>query len=386
VNHTFLYGPFSSQILVRRFSEDYTVLGVTAADKPKLEGSASINYGNRRAGTYSLSYATQTVFGGATDQHTTTFGYNKTLGQNVSFVANLSRVVQDAKGYEVFVGISFFPGNGYSADASYQKTKDGDVTNQIQFAKTPPIGEGVGYRVTAQRSVTSGAASESISPFVQYNARHAILSAEGTSFVNTGSGGSSFYQLSLAGAAVYIGDDVYFSRPVNDSFAVVKIEPPLAGVRVLKSSAEIGITDASGAVFVPSLGSYQLNEVAIQSKDIPLDYTLAQTAQKIRPPLRSGVLALFPVTRVRAATGSLKLRSDGTVTPIENYDVVLTGAAAGTRLNTIRSGDFYIEDVAPGRYSAQLKVGGKTCKLELIIPDSREIVANLGDIFCETVH
>jgi outer membrane usher protein len=385
-NHTFLSGRFSSQMLVRRFSEDYSVIGLTPGDKPKLQASASINYGSRIAGTYSLSYAVQTVFGGATDQHTSTLGYTKTLGQNVSLVASVSRVVQETKGYEMSIGISFFPGNGLSANASYQKTKDGDVSNQLQFAKTPPIGEGLGYRVIAQRSVTAGAVSESISPFVQYNARNAILSAEGTNFVNGGSVGSNFYQLSLAGAAAYIGNDVYFSRPINDSFALVKIEPPLPGVRVLKSSAEIGITDASGAVFVPSLGSYQINEVAIQSKDIPLDYTVTQTAQKIRPPLRSGVLAHFPVTRIRAVTGSLKLRSDGVITPLENYEVVLTGAAANARLSTIRNGDFYIENLAPGRYSAQLKVEGKTCKLELTTPDSPEIVANLGDIFCETVH
>jgi len=385
-NHTFLSGPFSSQILMRRFSEDYSVIGFTSTDKPKLQGSASINYGSRNAGTYSLSYAVQTVFGGATDQHTTTLGYTKTLGRNISLVTNVSRVVQNTSGYAAFIGISFFAANGLSANASHQKTKDGDVASQLQFAKTPPIGEGLGYRVITQRSVTAGAVSESISPFVQYNTRNAILTAEGTNFVNGGSGSSGFYQLSIAGAAAYIGNDVYFSRPINDSFALVKVEPPLPGVRVLKSSAEIGITNASGAVFVPNLGSYQLNEVAIQPKDIPLDYTVTQSGQKIRPPLRSGVLALFSVTRIRAVTGSLKLRSDGAVTPLENTEVVLTGAADSARVSTIRNGDFYIENLAPGRYSAQLKVEDKTCRLELTVPDSQEIVANLGDIFCETVH
>jgi len=176
------------------------------------------------------------------------------------------------------------------------------------------------------------------------------------------------------------------SRPVNDSFALVKVEPPLAGVRVLKSNAEIGITDATGSVFVPNLGSYQLNEVAIQPKDIPLDYTVTHSGQKIRPPLRSGVLALFSITRIRAVTGSLKFRNEGVVTPLENYEIVLTGSAESARVSTIRGGDFYVENLAPGRYTAQLKVEEKTCRLELIVPDSLEIVANLGDIFCETLH
>jgi outer membrane usher protein len=386
VNHTFLAGPFSTQIQVHRFSENYSVIGVVPTDPPKLQGSASINYGSRAAGTYSLSYAVQTVFDGATDQHTTTLGYTKTLGNNISLVANVSRVTQGTSGYAAFIGFSFFPANGLSANTSHQKTKDGDIADQFQFAKTPPIGEGVGYRVLTQRTVSAGTVSESISPFVQYNARNAILTAEGTNFVNGGSGSSGFYQLSMAGAAAFIGSDVYFSRPINDSFALVKIEPPLAGVRVLKSNAEVGITDASGAVFVPNLGSYQLNEVAIQPKDIPLDYTVTHSGQKIRPPFRSGVIAQFSVTRIRAVTGSLKFRNDGAVTPLENYELILTGAADSARLSTIRNGDFYIENLAPGRYSAQLKVEDKTCRLELIIPDSPEIVANLGDIFCETIH
>ena len=325
------------------------------------------------------------MFGGASDQHTTTLGYTKTLGRNISLVTNLSRVVQNTSGYAAFIGISFLPANGLSVNASHQKTKDGDIASQFQFAKPPPIGEGVGYRVIAQRAVTAGAVSESISPFVQYNARNAILTAEGTNFVNGGSGSSGFYQLSLAGAAAYIGNDVYFSRPINDSFALVKIEPPLTGVRVLKSNAEIGITGASGAVFVPNLGSYQLNEVAIQPKDIPLDYTVTRSVQKIRPPLRSGVLALFSVTRIRAVTGSLKFRSDGTLSPLENFEMVLTGTAGTVRVSTIRRGDFYIENLAPGRYTSQLNVTGTTCKLELVIPDSHEVVTDLGDIICESV-
>ncbi len=382
-SHTFLAGPFSSQLLVRRFSEDYSVIGFTPIDKPKLQGTASINYGSRIAGTYSLSYAAQTVFGGASDQHSTTLGYTRTLGRNVSLTTNVSRVVQNTSGYAAFIGLTFFGNNGMTTNASHQKTKDGDHADLFQFSKTPPIGEGAGYRVLAQRTITAGAVSESISPFVQYNTRTAILTAEGTNFVNGGSGSSGFYQLSIAGATTYIGNDLYFSRPVNDSYALVKVEPPLAGVRVLKSNAPIGITDESGTVFVPNLGSYQLNEVGIQPKDIPLDYTIVHSAQKIRPPLRSGVVAQFAVTRIRAVTGRLKLRSDGALTPLENYEVVLSGTAGSARISTIRNGDFYLENLAPGRYTSQLNVAGKACKLELVIAETAEVVTDLGDIICE---
>jgi outer membrane usher protein len=385
-NHTFLSGPFSTQLFARRFTEDYTVIGITPTDKPKFQGSAGISYGTSNTGTFSLNYAVQTVYDGATDQRTTTLGYTRTLAGNISVSANVSRISDTTTGYAAFVGISYFPASGVLANASHLKTREGNTADQIQYSKTPPIGEGLGYRVLAQRSESAGAVSDSVSPFVQYNARNAILTAEGTTFVSGAAGGSDFYQLSVAGAAAYIGNDVYFSRPINDSYAVVKIEPPLSGVRVLKSSADIGVTDATGTAFVPDLGSYQVNEVSIQTKDIPLDYTVTKSTQKIRPPLRSGVLATFDMLRVRAITGRLKIRRDGIETPLENYELVLTGKTATARLSTIRGGEFYIEDLAPGRYSAELKVGEKACNVEVTVPDSKEIVTDLGDIFCESLH
>ena len=386
LNHSYQSGAFSTSLLARRFSEDFSVLteGLSTA-KPKLQGAASVSYGSSQSGTFSLGYSTQTAFGAVGDQHSTTLGYTRTLFGNVSLVANVSRVVQDTRGYAAFIGLSFFPGNGLSANLSHQKSATGDTLEQLQFAKTVPTGEGLGYRVVTQRSTTAGTVSESVSPFVQYNATHAILTAEGTDFTNGGAGGSGFYRLSVAGAAAVVGDGVYFSRPVNDSYGVVKVEPPLAGVRVMRNNAAIGTTGASGAVFIPNLGSYQVNDVAIQPKDVPLDYTVTKAAQKVRPPLRAGVVAAFNVVRVRAITGILKLRRDGTARLLENVDIELTGDKSATRLITIRGGDFYIENLQPGRYTGSLKVDGKSCSLQLTVADTNEIVTDLGDVFCESL-
>ena len=386
LDHSFQLGPFNSQLVLRRYSEDYAVLGFSPAARPRLLGSASISYGSLRAGSFSLSHGVQTVFGGATDQHTTTLGYTKMLGQHVALTANLSRVVQETSGYAAFVGLSFLLGNDLSVNASHQKPPDGDTASQLQLNQTAPVGEGLGYHVFAQRTTATGATGRSISPFVQYNARHAILTAEGTNIVDSESGSSGSYQLSVAGSAAFIGNDVYFSRPVSDSFAVARIEPPLAGVRVLRSHAEVGVTGAGGTVFVPNLGSYQVNDVAVQPKDIPIDYAVTPGARKVRPPLRAGVLVPFSVRRIRALTGSLKFRDEGSIMPIEDREVVLSGAAGSARASTIRGGEFYIENLAPGRYAAQLTVEGKACRLELDVPDSPEVVAELGDVFCDAVH
>lgn len=383
-NHNFQSGPFSSQLLVRRLTEDYTVINPPTSNKPKLQGTAGVSYGTGNTGTFNLAYTYQSVYGGAIDQRATTLGYTRTIVSNVSISANVSRVVRtDASGYAAFINISYFPASGLTANFSHAKNVQGDVADQVQISKTTPIGEGLGYRVLAQRSVTSGTVSESIAPFVQYNARHAVLTAEGADFVNGGGGGSGFYRLSVAGAVAHIGGETYAARPVTDSFALVKTEPPVPGIRVRRSNAEIGVTDASGSVFVPNIGSYQVNEVALDPKDLPLDYSIAKSAQKIRPPLRSGVVARFDVLRVRAVTGTLKLKRDGSVTPLENYEILLTGDKGSARASTIRGGDFYIENLAPGQYVADVKVQDAMCRFRITVPDSQEIVSNLGDVYCE---
>jgi len=324
------------------------------------------------------------VYGGFNDQHTTTLGYTKTLLPTVSLTINLGRQLQGTAGYTAFVSLAYFGADGKQASASHQRLYTGDTSDQLQIAKTPPIGEGLGYRLIAERNVTAGVPNENVSPFVQYNSRDAIFIAQGTDFVNGTAGASNFYQLSAAGAVATIGGGAYLSRPITDSFGLVKLDPPLAGVRVSRSNSPVGTTDASGNVFVPVLGSYQANEVEIEPKDIPLDYAVAQTAQKIRPPFRSGEIAVFKLAKVRAITGYLKLRRDGVLTPLENVDLKLLKDSGSAPLSTVRDGNFYIENLAPGRYTAQLKVGEKTCRLELNVPDSTEIVADLGDVICET--
>ena len=62
-------------------------------------------------------------------------------------------------------------------------------------------------------------------------------------------------RLSAAGGIVYVGGRVGFSRPVTDSFGLVRVDR-LEGVRVSLNNQEIGRTDASGEVFLPNLGSY----------------------------------------------------------------------------------------------------------------------------------
>ncbi len=397
LGYTYISGPFTLQGAMRRYSQNYNLIGFIGVDKPKLQASAAMSYGTRTFGTTTLAQTVQTVYGGEADQRATTISYSRSIGSNLFLSGSVSRVSQASpvtgsgfevtKGYTALVTLAYYPKSptAISAGFSQQKTLNGDTSSQLQIARTTPIGEGFGYRVLVERNVNSGVPSENLAPFLQYNARNAIFTAEGNSTSSAGANHSS-YQMAVAGAVVNVGGGSYLSRPVDDGYGVVKLEPAAAGVRVYRSGTQIGVTNDSGAVFVPSLGSYQINTLEIQPKDLPLDNGVASARQEVRPPLRGGAVARFAVTRVRAVTGKLMLRSGGALTPLDDYEFALRGPTPEVKVRTVRGGEFYLENLTPGIYSAALQAGAQTCTLEFEMPDSQEIIADLGEVICEIHH
>jgi hypothetical protein len=53
---------------------------------------------------------------------------------------------------------------------------------------------------------------------------------------------------------------------------------------------------------------------------------------------------------------------------------------------TGRGGEFYIDDVKPGRYAARLSGSGQTCAFELVVPQTGEAFTEIPEIVCDTGH
>ena len=64
------------------------------------------------------------------------------------------------------------------------------------------------------------------------------------------------------------------SRPIEDSFAVARIEPPIPNVRVYLNQQESGRTDSRGRVFLPRVVSYVENNVGIDDRDVPIEHAI----------------------------------------------------------------------------------------------------------------
>ena len=117
-------------------------------------------------------------------------------------------------------------------------------------------------------------------------------------------GAESTTTLSAMGAIVGIGGGVFATRPVEESFALVRV-PGVEGVRAFASHQEIGKTGRRGDLLIPDLQAYYGNILNIADGDIPLQYAVPDVGMTLAPPYRGGAVALFDVQRVQRVLGKI---------------------------------------------------------------------------------
>lgn len=377
---------FNARLLARGFSEDYALAGTAAtAARLKAEAGIGIGYGTREVGNFGADYTVSTKYQG-TDRRAATLTYSRSFFGNFNLFATFSRVREEATGNEIFLGLAWYPGKDITA--SYlRQDRAGIQTDTLQVGKNAPVGEGWGYRVAAENSRSAAAGDmDYVSPYLQYNGKYGIYTADYRSQSVEAGGRSASYQVSAAGGVGYVGGAFGFSRPIYDSFGLVKVGE-IESVRVSQNNQVIGATDSSGTLFVPNLGSYVDNQISINDKDIPIEYAISEKEKYVSPPLRSGSLIKFEVTLIQAFSGMLKIRVDGKAQPVEYYEITLhDGDGKPLVFPTGKGGEFYLENVKPGVYPASFGHAGKTCAFDLAIPESKEMIVELGEVICENIR
>ena len=164
------------------------------------------------------------------------------------------------------------------------------------------MGPGTGYRLSA-----STAGNYDADWRQQFNGADLELEAAR----NQGLDGRSAY---LSGAMTFLDGQLNTTRSVNGSFAMVDVAG-LAGVPVYVENQLTTTTDASGRALLYNLRPYEANRISITPEDLPLDTTIAASSTIMAPPYRSGVIARFPVERVRSGTFRL-VTEDGKPVPV----------------------------------------------------------------------
>ena len=271
---------------------------------------------------------------------------------------------------QYFLGVTYQLGPETLATISGQGGTGGAGTG-VALNRSLPLGTGYGYLLS------HGTGSEiTDEDYVQAQTSFGFYQAS-----YLGEHGSSQSDLLASGGLVDAGDGVMITRPVDDGFAVIEV-PGLRGVRGYYNNQIVGKTDGRGRLLVPNVLSYYGNKVEISDQDVPIDYSIESTEETVSPPYRGGVLARFPVQRVAAVTGEVVVgdHPSSVIPSFAQLRVAVNGKRQVSELNA--DGRFYIEDVSPGRYTAQVDYPDGSCEFSLVVPKLHGAVTELGRVPC----
>ena len=243
----------------------------------------------------------------------------------------------------------------------------------LDAQRSLPVGEGYGYQIHAESGENSLATG-----VARYQGRHGRYEVRQERL-----NGDANTTVGAAGSIVGIGGGLYASRPVQDSFALVRI-PGVEGVRAFASHQQVGKTGRKGDLLVPDLQAYYANVLDVADGDIPLQYAVTDVGQTIALPHRGGAVALFAVQRVQRVVGVVGLLDHGE-NRIPAYGEITVTTKGREFTSPIGStGRFYFEDLSAGTHTAVVRdTAGRECEMTITVPSSEGTIVNLGTLRCE---
>lgn len=253
----------------------------------------------------------------------------------------------------------------------------------VEAGKQLVQGEGVGYRVGVTSNSQAGQASTAAFGSANWNLKPMTLAFTGTTQLQGAR--SHYFEGAVSGSVVGLDGYIGLTREVGDGFALARLGVAQPGVDIFLNNQSQGKTDHQGNLLIPQIGAYGRQDVSLDDKQLPMQYTLASKRVTIAPPYKSGTVVDFGGNKVNAVTGFAWHMQQEKRIPIASRSWPLIGSN-GVRLKveTAASGDFYLEDAAPGDYTGSLEIDGQAYSCRMTVPIFAEAVFELKEgIFCE---
>ncbi len=209
--------------------------------------------------------------------------YSRSLPYDASVFATVFHDFGSNRSTGVFLGLNFPLGDSASLSSSYSHGSGGSA---VGLNAIKPLGLDPGSVGWSVQDSEGGSPSRAAT--LSYRSTYGVIRA-GADANGPGSSGS----LELRGSIVTMGGDVFFSNWIDDGFGVVETGAP--GVGVLYENRPVGVTDSKGMLLVPTLRSYERNNIAIDPTDLPVDAEVEGASQNVAPANHGGVLVNFKV-------------------------------------------------------------------------------------------
>lgn len=191
-------------------------------------------------------------------------------------------------------------------------------------------------------------------------------------------GGMTGVQGDLRQSLIFMGDQLFVSRIVDNGFTVVDVSGQ-PGVRVSLENRLVGRTDATGRLLVPGLQPYVGNRISVNPLDLPANAEIRQTEQLVAPRAGGGLVTRFSVSEERSALVTLVTREGGH--PPAGSRVTLGDRESATVLGY--DGKAYVRGIVSGRNRVMVPWPVGACAAIFDAPPpSREKLPQVGPLIC----
>jgi outer membrane usher protein len=335
-------------------------------DRMKFEAAGMVGVMLAARVSLSLQEVVSETHAGTSVSDTSLIGSVR-VTRKINVFLNASRATRaGAVHTSVYAGAGVALGAATSASVWGQSGSIGSGAS-AEVQRSLPVGNGIGYRARAALGGTSQAEGmiEAQGPYGRYEAGQEVID------------GRSNTRASAAGGLVFIGGGVHTTRPVNESYALVRV-PDVAGVRAYLNNQETGRTNRRGDTLISNLLPYYANRIGISDQDVPLDRDIETVEQAVAPPYHGGALVVFQANRRQCVTGTVVVRIDSqsVIPALGELTVFVGGQSISSPIGT--SGEFYLENIPAGRHDGIVVFKGGRCRVTLDVPTSTAAVIRLG--------
>ena len=348
-------------------SADFRVPAEDGAGRLQRSTVASTAYSFGPVGTVAIAWADQR-YRSEPDTSMLAITYSASLTSRAFLNLSVSRSHGSVSQTAAFASLVVALDDRTSASFDVNATSRDAGTRTVVGAtlqRSLPIGEGWGYRVRAASDRQYQVGGAYAGPYGRYGIEVA------------GFEGDAAARASIAGGIGTLGGVVFASRPILDSFGLVRIEG-VEGVDVYQNGSLAGQTDGDGALVLTRLNPYMENRIAIDDKRVPIDIALNAREQRVAPAYRSGVIVDFGARRLPNALVEVRLPGGEPLPP--GAEVRRLGGGAVYLVGF--DGEVFIPDLSFGAtYVAQWP--GERC--EFAVPAAAAPLAampRLGPITC----
>lgn len=257
-----------------------------------------------------------------------------------------------------------------SATSQAGTTRDDNVT--VQYA--PESKYGLGFYTLYDPSF-----NQSVNGAVTYKNQYGNGELD---FGDAGSGTPFTEAVRLSSGLAFIGGGVFPTAPILGSYALVDV-PDTPGVSVYFENQYVGKTNKSGELLVPDLEPNFGNVLRIDDEDVPLNASIQTVERLIAPPEQAGAVVRFEAQYLHALTGTLVVLAKGKpIVPVYG-DLTVSKGTFQAESALGGNGEFYLENVPAGTYTAKVLYAGGECTFDFTSPATSKAFVKMGQLECK---